>query len=231
MPWFILSFPLPKHYALFSISVSMPSVWYIPAFCLLFVHYVYGKWGARKDEAFYSQLYVMGSHYYYAYFSNSWLLPSHLMPMLRFSLPLKWPSIPHFQFTSISPMIGISASFQGQFWEKLLVQPSFVARCGRIVFIHQGIDKTSFGFASLFALFLVNWLLRQELVKTGSYITPQRMERFIFLFASNFIESSFYLLQKTDFAKWQQGRITFLLTLLLTHLCRSHFIWLGSYLF
>lgn len=166
-------------------------------------------------------LYVMGSiETYYAYFSNSWFTQSFDAYAKVF-----FTTRNGLFYTPIFVYLGYLlydyrhfSLFRDNFGKKLLLSSLLLLLDGRIVFIHQGIDKNFFLALPLFALFLVNWVLRTRIGQNWQLYHLKELSVLYFFLHPIFIESSFYLLQKTDFAKWQQGRIVFLLTLLLTHL-------------
>lgn len=221
--------PLPKHYAPLALLAGLLYIglcyqlWYIPAFLLglLLVHYFYRKWGARKTRLFLLLLYVIGSiETYYAYFSNSWLT-------LSFDAYAKvfFTTRNGIFYTPIFIYLGYLlydyrhfSLFKDNFGKKLFLSGLLLLLDGWIVFIHQGIDKNFFLALPIFSLFLVNWVLRTKVGQKWRLYHLKELSVLYFFLHPIFIESSFYLLQKTDFAKWQQGRIVFLLTLLLTHL-------------
>lgn len=223
------SLPVPKHYAPLGLLAGLLYIglcyqlWYIPAFLLglLLVHYFYRKWGARKTGVFLLLLYVMGSiETYYAYFSNSWLTQSFDAYAKVF-----FTTRNGIFYTPIFVYLGYLlydyrhfSLFRDNFGKKLFLSGLLLLLDGWIVFIHQGIDKNFFLALPLFALFLVNWVLRTRIGQKWRLYHLKELSVLYFFLHPIFIESSFYLLQKTDFAKWQQGRLVFLLTLFLTHL-------------
>ena len=157
---------------------------------------------------------------YYAYFSNSWFTQSFDAYAKVF-----FTTRNGLFYTPIFVYLGYLlydyrhfSLFRDNFGKKLLLSSLLLLLDGRIVFIHQGIDKNFFLALPLFALFLVNWVLRTRIGQNWQLYHLKELSVLYFFLHPIFIESSFYLLQKTDFAKWQQGRIVFLLTLLLTHL-------------
>lgn len=221
--------PVQKHFAPLALLAGLLYIglcyqlWYIPAFLLglLLVHYVYRKWGARKTGIFLLLLYVVGSiETYYAYFSNSWLTQSFDAYAKIF-----FTTRNGLFYTPIFIYLGYllydyqqSSIFRKDYGKNLFLSGLLLLLDGWIVFIHQGIDKNFFLALPLFALFLVNWILRTRIGQKWQLYHLKELSVLYFFLHPIFIESSFYLLQKTDFAKWQQGRIVFLLTLLLTHL-------------
>ena len=202
--------PVQKHYAPLALLAG-----------LLYIGLCYRKWGVRKTGIFLLLLYVVGSiETYYAYFSHSWLTQSFDAYAKIF-----FTTRNGIFYTPIFIYLGYllydyqqSSIFRKDYGKKLFLSGLLLLLDGWIVFIHQGIDKNFFLALPLFALFLVNWILRTRIGQNWHLYHLKELSVLYFFLHPIFIESSFYLLQKTDFAKWQQGRIVFLLTLLLTHL-------------
>lgn len=216
--------PVQKHYAPLALLAGLLYIglcyqlWYIPAFLLglLLVHYVYRKWGVRKTGIFLLLLYVVGSiETYYAYFSHSWLTQSFDAYAKVF-----FTTRNGIFYTPIFIYLGYllydyrqPSIFRKDYGKKLFLSGLLLLLDGWIVFIHQGIDKNFFLALPLFALFLVNWILRT------------RIERFVFLFASDFYRILFLSAPEDRFCQMAAGKDCIFANLALdSSKRRSHFI-------
>lgn len=223
------SLPVQKHYAPLGLLAGLLYIglcyhlWYIPAFLLglLLVHYFYRKCGARKTGVFLVILYVIGSiETYYAYFSNSWLTQSFdTYAKIFFTTRNGIFYAPIFVYLGYLLYDNWQSSFfRKNYGKKLFLTSLLLLLDGWVVFIHQGLDKNFFLALPIFSVYMVNWVLRTRVGQKWRLYHLKELSVLYFFLHPIFIESSFYLFQKTDFAKWQQGRIVFLLSLLLTHL-------------
>lgn len=228
--------PVQKHYAPLALLAGLLYIglcyqlWYIPAFLLglLLVHYVYRKWGARKTGIFLLLLYVMGSiETYYAYFSHSWLTQSFDAYAKIF-----FTTRNGLFYTPIFVYLGYllydyrqSSIFRKDYGKKLFLSGLLLLLDGWIVFIHQGIDKNFFLALPLFALFLVNWILRTRIGQNWHLYHLKELSVLYFFLHPIFIESSFYLLQKNRFCQMAAGKNCIFANLALdSSKRRSHFI-------
>ena len=148
---------------------------------------------------------------YYAYFSNSWLTQSFDAYAKVF-----FTTRNGLFYTPIFVYLGYLlydyrhfSLFRDNVGKKLFLSGLLLLLDGWIVFVHQGIDKNFFLALPLFALFLVNWVLRTRIGQKWRFYHLKELIVLYFFLHPIFIESSFYLLQKTDFENGSREELYF----------------------
>lgn len=164
---------------------------------------------------------------YYVYFSNSWFTQSFDAYAKVF-----FTTRNGIFYTPIFVYLGYLlydyrhfSLFRDNFGKKLLLSGLLLLLDGRIVFIHQGIDKNFFLALPLFALFLVNWVLRTRIGQNWQLYHLKELSVLYFFFASNFYRILFLSAPEDRFCQMAAGKNCLFANLALdSSKCRSHFI-------
>ena len=216
-------FMLPALLVVFLYLGFSHTLWYIPALFLgwHFLHLLCRRLGQGKTLVTIIALYVLGTYETYSALFTGQLIETYMAKYFAIFQTTRNGLffVPIFLFLGILLYDRFDhKSFSKATILKTVIFLSLLGLEFLFIFYHQGRDKNFFLSAPVFISFLFNLSIRSRFWKNRDLSYLKVLSSYYFFIHPMYIQLTSYMMSKSDYSIYDQGKFIFLVTLILTHL-------------